>query len=127
MVLFPSVQEKARLEIDRVVGDGRLPTFDDQQDMPYLHAILLETLRWNTVVTTGEEKRTASGSDQSYHCVTQKRPMPHSGLPHASLRDDIYDGYFIPKGTTVVLNAWYWLLYLVVVVDYLTTPDSNFA
>ncbi|KAG8960669.1 hypothetical protein FRC05_006701 [Tulasnella sp. 425] len=79
MVLFPSVQEKARLEIDRVVGDGRLPTFDDQQDMPYLHAILLETLRWNTVVTTG--------------------------LPHASLRDDIYDGYFIPKGTTVIPNA----------------------
>lgn len=60
MVLFPSVQEKARLEIDRVVGDGRLPTSDDQQDMPYLHAVVLETLRWNPVLPSGEHKSSRS-------------------------------------------------------------------
>lgn len=56
MVLFPSVQEKAHAEIDAVVGSQRLPTFDDQQNMPYLHAVLLETLRWNPVVPMGKLK-----------------------------------------------------------------------
>ncbi|KAG8942376.1 hypothetical protein FRC04_003772 [Tulasnella sp. 424] len=48
--------EKAHAEIDAVVGSQRLPTFDDQQNMPYLHAVLLETLRWNPVVPMGKLK-----------------------------------------------------------------------
>ncbi|KAG8912436.1 hypothetical protein FRC00_004509 [Tulasnella sp. 408] len=80
MTLFQSVQEKAQAEIDRVVGSGRPPTFGDQADLPYLHTVILETLRWNPVAT--------------------------SGLPHASSKDDVYEGYFIPKGTTVMANAW---------------------
>lgn len=52
-MLFPSVQEKAQAEIDRVVGPDRLPTFDDQLDMPYLRAVVLETLRWSPSVPTG--------------------------------------------------------------------------
>lgn len=29
------------------------------------------------------------------------------GVPHASREDDIYGGYFIPKGTAVIANIWY--------------------
>ncbi|KAG1733002.1 cytochrome P450 [Suillus paluster] len=29
-----------------------------------------------------------------------------AGVPHATSSDDIYDGYFIPKGATVICNAW---------------------
>ncbi|KIO24838.1 hypothetical protein M407DRAFT_39782, partial [Tulasnella calospora MUT 4182] len=80
MTLFPSVQERARAEIDRVVGLGRFPAFSDQPDLPYLHAVVLETMRWS--------------------------PVASFGIPHASSTDDVYDGYFIPKGTTVIVNAW---------------------
>ncbi|KIO15771.1 hypothetical protein M407DRAFT_34636 [Tulasnella calospora MUT 4182] len=80
MTLFPSVQKKAQAEIDKVVGTSRLPTLQDQPLLPFLHAVMLETLRWNPVVP--------------------------SGVPHVSRNDDVYDGYFIPKGTTVLANAW---------------------
>ncbi|KAG8901309.1 hypothetical protein FRC00_007956 [Tulasnella sp. 408] len=53
MTLFPSVQKKAQAEIDRVIGPSRLPTFKDQPDLPYLHAVMLETLRWSPVVSIG--------------------------------------------------------------------------
>ncbi|KAG8947351.1 hypothetical protein FRC04_010799 [Tulasnella sp. 424] len=81
MMLFPSVQEKAQAEIDRVVGPDRLPTFDDRPDMPYLRAVVLETLRLSPSVPTG--------------------------LAHRSLSDDIYNGYLIPEDTTIIANTWY--------------------
>ena len=28
------------------------------------------------------------------------------GVPHATVEDDIYEGYFIPKGTVVLVNIW---------------------
>ncbi|KIO27631.1 hypothetical protein M407DRAFT_73022 [Tulasnella calospora MUT 4182] len=80
MILCPSVQKKAQDEIDRVIGSTRSPTFEDQPDLPFLHAVMLETLRWNPAVSFG--------------------------VPHVSRKDDVYEGYFIPKGTTVIPNAW---------------------
>ncbi|KAG8905012.1 hypothetical protein FRC00_013548, partial [Tulasnella sp. 408] len=80
MLLHPSIQEKVHAEIDKVVGSGRPPTLEDQKDMPYFSAAVLETLRWN--------------------------PVAADGVPHAPLKDDVYNGYFIPKDTTVVVNEW---------------------
>ncbi|KAJ8584349.1 cytochrome P450 [Rhizopogon salebrosus TDB-379] len=80
MVLHPDVQAKAQADIDRVVGQDRLPDFDDRPALPYLDAILRETLRWHPVA-----------------------PM---GVPHATTTSDIYKGYFIPKGVTVIANIW---------------------
>lgn len=52
--LFPSVQKKLHVELDKIVGPDRLPAFGDQESMPYLHAVLLETLRWNPIASVGE-------------------------------------------------------------------------
>lgn len=28
------------------------------------------------------------------------------GTPHASTEDDVYEGFFIPKGSTILANLW---------------------
>jgi len=40
MILYPDVQKRAQDELDRVVGRSRLPTFEDFDSMPYMHAIV---------------------------------------------------------------------------------------
>ena len=76
MSLHPNVQRKAQEELDRVVGPGRLPDFDDYDSLIYVRAIYLECMRWVPVT-----------------------PM---GVPHTLTRDDEYKGCFIPKGTTII-------------------------
>lgn len=78
--MYPEVQKKAHEELDRVIGSGRLPEFEDRKSLPYLTAILKEVLRW--------------------HVVT---PI---GLPHAVVADDTYNGYHIPGGATISVNIW---------------------
>ncbi|KAF5367940.1 hypothetical protein D9758_004326 [Tetrapyrgos nigripes] len=80
MLLYPEVAQKAQAEIDRVIGSDRLPTFADRQHLPYVNALALETLRWHTVAPTA--------------------------IPHRLMADDIYNGYFIPKGSLVIANVW---------------------
>lgn len=36
---------KAQDEIDRVIGNARLPEFGDRESLPYLNALLEETYR----------------------------------------------------------------------------------
>ena len=53
MGLYPDVQKKARAEIDAVVGSDRLPTYEDQQSLPYIDAIVKEVLRWRPGIPLG--------------------------------------------------------------------------
>ncbi|KAK6379432.1 hypothetical protein LTS17_006350 [Exophiala oligosperma] len=80
MTLYPRVQKKAQEEIDRVIGDHRLPTFSDRADLPYVEALLKETLRWH--------------------------PIGPMCVPHASTQDDEFGGYHIPKGSILMPNIW---------------------
>ncbi|PPQ73533.1 hypothetical protein CVT26_010344 [Gymnopilus dilepis] len=80
MALNPAVQRKAQAEIDRVIGNSRLPDFSDKQSLPYLEAILLETMRWS--------------------------PITPLALPHRAVREDVYEGYRIPAGAVVTPNVW---------------------
>ncbi|KAJ7503688.1 cytochrome P450 [Mycena galericulata] len=80
MVLYPDIQAKIQEELDTVVGRSRLPTFADRDHLPYLQATVREALRWH--------------------------PVDPVGLPHQSLEDDWYEGYFIPKGTICIPNVW---------------------
>lgn len=72
MALFPAVQKKVQQELDRVTGADRLPTFDDRPALPYLEAVYRELMRW--------------------------APVFPLNTPHVSVEDDIYKGFFIPKG-----------------------------
>ncbi|KAF8128593.1 cytochrome P450 [Boletus edulis] len=80
MVTNPEAQKNAQAQIDAVVGNARLPTIDDRSSLPYVDAILREVLRYSP-------------------------PVPLS-VPHASVDDDIYAGFHIPKGSIVMVNIW---------------------
>jgi hypothetical protein len=80
MALYPKVMKKAQEELDRVVDKGQLPTFSDRDDLPYIDAVVKEVLRWNP-------------------------PLPIS-IPNRVTQDDVYRGYFIPAGATVIQNIW---------------------
>ncbi|KAF9526512.1 cytochrome P450 [Crepidotus variabilis] len=81
MATHPEVQARAQLELDHVLGSGRrLPDFNDRGSLPYVEAVYRELLRVYP-------------------------PLPLA-LPHALTEDDIYEGYFLPKGANVLANIW---------------------
>ena len=51
MVHYPEVQKRAQKELDAVLGPHKLPTHEDRPHLPYIDAILKETLRWGTPVS----------------------------------------------------------------------------
>ncbi|CAK5274877.1 unnamed protein product [Mycena citricolor] len=80
MVQFPEVQTAAQAEIDAVIGDARLPTYEDKEQLPYIRAVVSELLRWHSIA-----------------------PL---GVPHCAIDDAVVDGYLIPKGTIIITNIW---------------------
>lgn len=54
MLLNPDVQARAQAEIDSIVGLARLPVFEDRPSLPYIEAVLRETLRWHPAVPLGK-------------------------------------------------------------------------
>ncbi|NXX06066.1 CP2DH protein, partial [Larus smithsonianus] len=78
MLLHPEIQSKVQAEIDMVIGRERSPTMKDQVSMPYTNAVIHEVQRYGDVVPIG--------------------------LPHMTYRDTELQGFFIPKGTTVITN-----------------------
>ena len=53
MLAHPNVLQRAREEIDQVVGDLRMPSFEDEEDLPFLVACIKETLRLRPVTIMG--------------------------------------------------------------------------
>ncbi len=53
MLQKPHVMLKAQVEIEDVVGRGRIPSFSDHDSMPYIRAIVRECLRWHPVAPLG--------------------------------------------------------------------------
>jgi len=53
MALYPEVQKRAQAELDRVVGPKGLPEFSDRDDLPYINALVKETMRWHLVTPLG--------------------------------------------------------------------------
>lgn len=73
---YPDWILKAQEELDHVVGKQRLPNFEDLENLPYVHAVIEETFRWRNILP--------------------------GGVPHATIQDDWYNGYLIPKGSIIM-------------------------
>ncbi|KAF7372757.1 Cytochrome P450 2B19 [Mycena sanguinolenta] len=78
-ILYPKWIPRAQREIDAIVGEDRLPSFKDRPCLPFVEAIVRETLRW--------------------------RPAAPFGVPHQSTADNVveYKGkeYLLPKGSVI--------------------------
>ena len=46
MIRHPEVFTQAQNEIDRVVGNDRLPDLEDRESLPYLNAVISELYRF---------------------------------------------------------------------------------
>ncbi|PVH98954.1 cytochrome P450 [Periconia macrospinosa] len=82
MAAYPEVQRKAQVEVDSIFTSEKMPRGAEigSANMPYLQAVFLEVLRW--------------------------RPGLPLSIPHATTQNDTYGTYFIPAGTTVLMNVW---------------------
>lgn len=76
----PKTLNKARAELDRVVGNNRLVNESDMAKLPYLQNIISETFR-----------------------LFPAAPLL---VPHEPSADCKIGGYDIPKGTMLIVNAW---------------------
>lgn len=65
MAMNPDVQRKAQEELDKVVGQERLPSFADRSSLPYVEAVVKETLRWHPPAPIGIAHRAME--DSYYH------------------------------------------------------------
>ncbi|CAE6461268.1 unnamed protein product [Rhizoctonia solani] len=80
MIKDPVCQKRARDEIDSLCDEETLPRWEDEQQMPFIRAMVKEVLRW--------------------------RPPIPAGLPHRLEQDDYYEGYFLPKDSTIIYSTW---------------------
>lgn len=80
LLCHPEAMKKLRGEIDNSIGHSRLLDESDLPKLPYLHCIVNETLRLYP-------------------------PAPLL-LPHCPSEDFTVGGYDIPKGSTLIVNAW---------------------
>lgn len=75
MQLYPAAMKKPQAEIDSVIGSGRMPDFKDFDALPYVQAVIKELMRWRCIAPIA--------------------------VPRAVIDDNVYEGMFIPKGSTV--------------------------
>ena len=81
MVFHPEIQAKAQSEIDSVVGSDHTVTDSDLPNLPYLRAIVKETLRMHP-------------------------PGPLLSWARLAIHDTHIGHHFIPAGTTAMVNMW---------------------
>ncbi|KAG6865531.1 hypothetical protein C0991_001724 [Blastosporella zonata] len=98
MPSIPEVQAKAHEELDRVIGRDRWPDIDDEQNLPYIRAIIKEVT--SLCIEIFHSLLSEPNQVQRVHTPFWM------ATPHCSTQDFVYNGTFIPKDTVVVLNCF---------------------
>lgn len=96
---YPEIQARAHAELDRVVGRGRLPTVEDEKNMPYIHAIIKVSNYFPPFFSVLSDSYFSPQEVERCH-----NPF-WLGTPHVNTQDFTFQGQFIPKDTVVVLNT----------------------
>ncbi|XP_044530715.1 cytochrome P450 2J2-like [Gracilinanus agilis] len=78
MASYPEIQGKIQDEIDRVIGQSRLPTMADKENMPYTNAAIHDVQRMGNI-------------------------LPFN-VPRMARVDTTVAGYHVPKGALLVTN-----------------------
>lgn len=74
MVLYPEAQHRAQAEIDAVISHNVLPDFSHRKSLPYVEAILRETMRWHSVAPLGSSSTKIVFFEVLIVRVTQRCP-----------------------------------------------------
>jgi cytochrome P450 len=98
MMLYPDVQRKLHAELDELCGKGRIPSMSDITSLKYFNAAWNESMRWNATTPLGKNIAHVAELGSQINII---------GVPHTSAEDDIWNGYYIPKGTIIHCNIGY--------------------
>jgi cytochrome P450 len=80
LAMYPEIQEKVHHELDQVIGRGRSPALEDQQNLTYLSVVIMEVMRIRSVA--------------------------FFAVPHECIEDSEVCGVKISKGSTVLINIF---------------------
>ncbi|CAE6405195.1 unnamed protein product [Rhizoctonia solani] len=80
LINHPTTQKRAHDELDALYNEETLPRWEDEQSLPFVRAIIKETMRW-------------------------RPPLPMT-VAHRLEKDDYYEGYFLPKDSQLFCVAW---------------------
>lgn len=97
LLLRPEVLKRAQEEMDNILLPGHFPTFDDEDALPVVSAIVKETFRWGVI--------TPFGMTNLYIYIVLA--LTFIAVPHYIHVDDQYRGYHIPAKSIVLPNVWY--------------------
>ncbi|EJD04922.1 cytochrome P450 [Fomitiporia mediterranea MF3/22] len=98
MVLYPEFAKKAQNDLDAVLGGERLPTFDEQESLPYINCILKECLRCVVLCLLYPLNRARQN-------IRWNPPFPLA-IAHRAMRDGELEGKYIPKNSMIMPNVW---------------------
>nr|XP_046257197.1 cytochrome P450 1B1 isoform X2 [Scatophagus argus] len=80
LVKYPEMQQRLQQEVDKVVDRSRLPSIEDQPQLPYIMAFIYEVMRYTSFI-----------------------PLT---IPHSTTTDTTIMGYTVPKNTPIFINQW---------------------
>ncbi|KAJ9096005.1 hypothetical protein QFC21_005369 [Naganishia friedmannii] len=108
--VYPDAQRRVQDELDRVIGRERLPTFDDQEDLPVTWAFIRETYRWRPVSSGGEHSSVSNTRPPRMLAGYMRARGKCQLLCPASIAKACSSlgqkGFLIPAGTPILGNHW---------------------